>query len=172
MKKLTLYLFILTSLPLWSNSSTQLWFDRPAAFFEETLVLGNGRSGATVFGKTRNEVIWLNDITLWSGKPVDRMMNPEAYKHIPAIRKALQEEDYPLADKLHRKIQGRFSQSYAPLGTLQMNFDHDSTVRNYRRELDLGRAVALVRYEVDGIEYIREDFYSYPDKVLVIGKHR
>jgi len=168
MKKLTLYLFILTSLPLWSNSSTQLWFDRPAAFFEETLVLGNGRSGATVFGKTRNEVIWLNDITLWSGKPVDRMMNPEAYKHIPAIRKALQEEDYPLADKLHRKIQGRFSQSYAPLGTLQMNFDHDSTVRNYRRELDLGRAVALVRYEVDGIEYIREYFYSYPDKVLVI----
>lgn len=168
MRKLILYLFILSALPLWSQSSTQLWFDRPAAFFEETLVLGNGRSGATVFGNTRNEVIWLNDITLWSGKPVDRMMNPEAYKHIPAIREALQNEDYALAEKLHRKIQGRFSQSYAPLGTLKIEFDNDTVVQNYRRELDISRAVSTVSYQANGVTYTREYFYSYPDKVLII----
>lgn len=168
MKKLLLYLFILITLPLWSNSSNRLWFDRPAAFFEETLVLGNGRSGATVFGKTQKELIWLNDITLWSGKPVDRQMNPEAYKSIPAIREALQKGDYPLADQLHRKIQGRFSQSYAPLGSLSIRFDNDSVVQNYQRVLDISKALSVVKYEADGIQYTREYFYSYPDKVLVI----
>lgn len=151
-----------------AQMDTKLWYDQPAQFFEESLVLGNGKAGATVFGKTQKELIYLNDITLWSGEPVDPYMNPEAYKNIPAIREALKQEDYALADRLHRKLQGRFSQSYAPLGTLNIEFDHDSIVTDYYRELDLKHSISTVKYQVNGVNFTREYFLSAPDQILII----
>ena len=62
-----------------------LWYKQPAHYFEETLVLGNGKMGASVFGGIESDKIFLNDATLWSGEPVDPNMNPEAYKNLPAI---------------------------------------------------------------------------------------
>ena len=60
--------------------------------------------GATVFGGVESDKIYLNDITLWSGEPVNANMNPEAYKNVPAIRAALKNEDYKLADELNKKL--------------------------------------------------------------------
>jgi alpha-L-fucosidase 2 len=99
----------------------KLWYDKPANYFEEALVLGNGRIGATVFGGTTTDKIFLNDITLWSGEPMDPYMNKEAYKHLPAVREALKQENYRLADLLVKKLQGKFSESYAPFGTLYLD---------------------------------------------------
>ena len=59
----------------------KLWYNKPAKYFEEALVLGNGTQGATVFGGTDTDKIFLNDLTLWSGEPVDPYMNKEAYKN-------------------------------------------------------------------------------------------
>ena len=56
----------------------KLWYTKPAEYFEEALVLGNGKQGATVFGGTKTDKIFLNDITLWSGEPMNTRMNPEA----------------------------------------------------------------------------------------------
>ena len=49
----------------------KLWYDVPAQYFEESLVLGNGQQGATVFGGISTDKIYLNDLTLWSGEPVN-----------------------------------------------------------------------------------------------------
>ena len=46
-----------------------LKFDRPAQFFEETFVIGNGSQGGIIYGNPDRERISLNDITLWSGEP-------------------------------------------------------------------------------------------------------
>ena len=102
----------------------KLWYNKPAKYFEEALVLGNGTQGATVFGGTDTDKIFLNDLTLWSGEPMDPYMNKEAYKNLPAVREALRLENYKAADSLVRKIQGKFSESYAPLGTLYVDFNH------------------------------------------------
>ena len=72
-----------------AQSPVKLWFDKPATYFEESLVLGNGKMGASVFGGPESDKIYLNDATLWSGEPVDPNMNPDAYKSIPQIREAL-----------------------------------------------------------------------------------
>ena len=40
---------------------------------------------ATVFGGTDTDKIFLNDLTLWSGEPVDPYMNKDAYKNLPNI---------------------------------------------------------------------------------------
>lgn len=151
-----------------SQSANTLWYKQPAQYFEETLVLGNGKVGASVFGGVDTDQIYLNDITLWSGAPMNANMNPEAYKNLPAIREALKNEDYKLADQLQRKLQGKFSESYAPLGTLFLDFNQKGEPQNYRRELNISEAMSRVNYEIDGVKYSREYFISYPDQVMVI----
>ena len=77
-----------------------LQYDRPADFFEESLPIGNGKLGALVYGGTDDNIIYLNDITLWTGKPVDKNLDADAHQWIPKIREALFNEDYQLADSL------------------------------------------------------------------------
>ena len=151
-----------------AQSDHILWYKQPAKYFEESLVLGNGKMGAAVFGGVSTDRICLNDATLWSGGPVDANMNPDAYKDLPAIRAALMNEDYKLADELNTKLQGKFSESYAPLGTLLINVEHKGKPKNYRRELNIADAVSSTSYEIDGVKYTREYFVSYPDQVLII----
>ncbi|MBL0736452.1 glycoside hydrolase family 95 protein [Flavobacterium sp. GN10] len=168
--KKTFLLLLFTS--YYTNISAQsksvLWYKQPAEFFEESLVLGNGKMGATVFGGANSDKIYLNDITLWSGEPVNANMSPDAYKNIPAIREALQNENYKLAEELNKKVQGKNSESYAPLGTLEINNSEKGKAVNYHRELDLSNAISKISYEMAGIKYTREYFVSAPDKVMII----
>lgn len=150
------------------QSRNILWFDKPAEYFEEAIVLGNGKTGATVFGGVDAEQIYLNDATLWSGEPVNTDMNPEAYKNIPAIREALFKEDYRQADRLNKTLQGKFSESYMPLGTLAIKFMQTGKVSNYRRQLDINKAVSTLSYDQNGTHFTRQYFVSHPDNVMVI----
>ena len=166
-------LFVLSTFFLFCGKITAqsnhiLWYDKPAEYFEESLVLGNGKLGATVFGGVNSDKIYLNDATLWSGEPVNANMNPEAYKNIPAVREALKNENYKLAEELNKKIQGKNSESFAPLGTLEINNSEKGKAVNYHRELDISNAVSKVSYEMAGIKYTREYFVSAPDQIMII----
>ena len=113
------------------QSPLKLWYDNPATYFEESLVLGNGMQGATVFGGIGTDKIYLNDLTLWSGEPVNANMNPNAYKNLPDIRKALNDKNYKKAEQLYKKLQGKYSESYAPLGTLNLDMVDDPFITDY-----------------------------------------
>ncbi|MCB0684915.1 MAG: glycoside hydrolase family 95 protein, partial [Saprospiraceae bacterium] len=145
-----------------------LWYKRPAEYFEETLMLGNGKMGASVFGGIEVDSIYLNDITLWSGSPVNPNMNPDAHQYIPQIREALSNEDYALADSLQHFVQGSFSESYAPLGTMYLSFLHKDSITDYRRQLDISNATSTITYMDGDVKIRREYFISHPDQVMVI----
>ncbi len=151
-----------------AQSKSKLWYKQPAACFEESLVLGNGKMGASVFGGVNSDKIYLNDATLWSGEPEDPNMNPEAYKSIPLVREALKNHDYQLADVLNKKTRGVFSESFAPLGTLTFKFKHQGDYQEYYRDLDITNAISTISYKVDGIKFIREYFVSHPDQIMAI----
>jgi len=171
MKKINLAIMgilLLAGSNIKAQSGHVLWYNQPAQYFEESLVLGNGRMGASVFGGVNSDQIYLNDATLWAGEPVNANMLPEGYKNLPAIREALKNEDYKLADQLNRKLQGTYSNSYAPLGTLFLNFRNSGTPTKYYRELNIANAISKVEYEIGGVKYTREYFISNPDKVMVI----
>ena len=148
----------------------RLWYDKAASAFEEALPLGNGRTGAMVFGGPASDRFLLNDSTLWTGRPVDPAVNPDAINWLPRVREALFKGDYKTADALTRKMQGKFSQSYAPLGDLYIETPGLEAVQitEYRRELDLATAVARTAFTAAGAAFAREAFVSYPDKLLVI----
>ena len=145
-----------------------LEYDKPATFFEESLPIGNGKLGALVYGGTDDNLIYLNDITLWTGKPVDCNLDADAHQWIPAIRKALFNEDYALADSLQLHVQGPNSQFYQPLGTLHIKDLGLGVITDYRRTLNLDSATVRDSYKRDGRLITREYFASNPDKLIAI----
>lgn len=146
----------------------KLQYDKPAEFFEESLPIGNGKLGALVYGGTDDNIIYLNDITFWTGKPVDRNLDADAHQWIPKIREALFNEDYPLADSLQLHVQGPNSQFFQPLGTLHIKDLALGAVSGYHRQLSLDSAMVTDRYTRYGKPMEREYFASYPDKLIGI----
>ena len=146
----------------------RLWYDRPATFFEESLPIGNGKIGACVYGGTDDNILYLNDITFWTGKPVDPELDAGASRWIPEIRKALFAEDYALADSLQLHVQGPNSQFYQPLATLHIIDERTGEATAYRRSLSLDSALCHDQYTKDGRRYTREYFASHPDKVIAM----
>jgi alpha-L-fucosidase 2 len=58
--------------------------------------------------------------------------------------------------------------TYQCLGNLFINLPGHENLADYRRELDIGNALAHVSYQSDGANYRREYFCSHPDGVLVV----
>ena len=161
---------VLSILPALQVQAQTLHYDRPAQYFEEALVIGNGTMGGIVYGGTQKDLISLNDITLWTGEPCNmNVYSPEAYKSIPLIREALKQGDYKEADRLQRDVQGHFSQNYQPLGQLAIEYlDTTLAVTNYRRWLDIGNATVHTEYRRGGYRYTTEYFATNPDSGIVV----
>jgi len=162
-----------------SEKALKLHYDQPATFFEEALPLGDGTLGALVYGGPETDRISLNDISLWTGEPDRGPEHPdyglvstltpwdEISSWLPRVREALDQEDYPKADELQRKLQGHNSEMYQPLGQLEITYP-EGEITDYYRELDLATAKATVRYKRNGKAFQAEYFVSAPDSVVVI----
>jgi alpha-L-fucosidase 2 len=136
----------------------------------EALPIGNGRLGGMVFGGVAAERIQLNEDTFWSGGPYDPI-NPEALEYLPQVRQLLREGRYKEAQDLaDRTLMGcpRHLQAYQPLGDLRLVVDGHDQPTDYRRELDLDRAVVRVRYRIGDTTFTREAFSSAPDQSIVV----
>lgn len=174
MKKIKLVCCFLTMQTLllqsFAQSSLKLWYDKPAAKWVEALPVGNGHIGGMIFGGVEEELIQLNESTLYSGGPVKRNINPEAHTYLPKIREALlREENYSRANELAKKMQGLFTESYLPLGDIIIKQNFNGAVPSaYYRDLDLQSATAVTRFTVNGVEYKREIFVSAPANVMII----
>ena len=72
-----------------------LKYNHQADYFEESLPIGNGKLGALIYGGADTNILSLNDITFWTGQPVDPNEDEDAYKWLPDIRKALFKEERP-----------------------------------------------------------------------------
>ena len=163
------FLLLLLPTPLLAQSNLKLWYAQPATVWTEALPVGNGRIGAMIFGKVDEELIQLNESTLWSGGPVKGNVNPESPTYLPQVRRALAQDEYKQAVALVKHMQGLYTQSYMPLGDLLLKQDFKGAAPSaYYRDLDIQRAVATTRFTVNGITYKREMFTSSPDQVLVI----
>jgi alpha-L-fucosidase 2 len=57
---------------------------------------------------------------------------------------------------------------FQPVGNLNLNFAGHDKFANYRRELDIEKAIAKTSYDVDGVTYTREAFVSFSERVIII----
>lgn len=170
MKKILLLIGVcICLLPVQGEENPLLmWYDKPAKRFEEALPLGNGRLGVMVYGGIRNEVLNLNEETMWGGGPTDVNPTPDAPDYLPKVRELLFQEKWGEAQRVLRNIQGPNSQSFVPMGNLVMEQSFRGEATDYVRDLDLQTAVATVCFRVDTVQYRREIFVSAPDQVIVM----
>jgi alpha-L-fucosidase 2 len=171
--KLIIFAFSLLSvikLSAQNGNLLKLWYTKPAGQWVEALPLGNGRLGAMVFGNPFNEKIQLNENTVWAGQP-NRNDNPDAKEALPIVRKLIFNEKYKEAqDLVNQKFISKISNGmpYQTVGDLNLSFIGHENYTNYYRDLDIERAVATTRYDVDGVSYKQEVFASIPDQVIIV----
>ena len=146
-----------------------LWYEKPASEWTQSLPIGNGRLGAMIFGGIQEEHLQLNEDTLWGGGP-HCYDNPEALDHLLRVRELIAEGKFDEAEILADKLLGipKYQQAYQPLGDLYLRFSDHGEVTDYRRELNMGDAMARVTYRIGDSRFERQFFASYPDQVIVI----
>ena len=151
------------------SQDLKLQYNQPAVEWTEALPIGNGTLGAMVFGRVDSELIQLNEATLWSGGPVQKNVNPDAFKNLALIREALTNEDFEKAYNLTKNMQGAYSESFMPLGDLILTQDFGGQKPDlYHRSLDLQTGLAVTNFSVSGVNYKREIFASAPAQCIVI----
>lgn len=57
---------------------------------------------------------------------------------------------------------------YQTVGSLRLDFPSHENYTNFRRELDLEKAVATTAYTVNGVDYKREVFTSFVDQLVIV----
>jgi alpha-L-fucosidase 2 len=125
--------------PTMAQADDILLLEKPAANWEkEAFPLGNGHLGCMVFGGIEEERIQFNVDSLWTGDE-----NLKGNYRAPGMG------------------------FYQNFGDLYITLDSKGEVTNYKRQLNISKAVARVAYEQDGTEFLRETFCSYPDQVIV-----
>jgi alpha-L-fucosidase 2 len=149
----------------------KLWYKQPAGTtWTNALPVGNGRLGAMVYGNPQQDVIKLNESTVWSGGP-NRNDNPDARAALPTIRQLIFAGKQTEAQKLAAEtIETKKSNGmkYQPVGNLLLNFPGHQTYTDYYRELDIEKAITTTAYTVDGVRYTRQVLASVPDQVIAI----
>ena len=169
-----------------------LWYTSAATDIGSALPLGNGRLGALVFGGATNEVIHLNEESVWSGPYHDRN-NRAGATSIKDVQELISKgriaEARALASEVLLGIPTE-SAVYQSAGTVQIDFLKNESSGSfaspfdYRRELDLETAIATTTFSTESsspstayfsnntsgssITYTRETFVSATTNVLVV----
>ncbi len=131
-----------------------LWYTAPATeWMNEALPLGNGQFGITFFGGVEQEEIQFNDKTLWtgtSGDPIGAGSGYGSYRNFGNL--IIRSTGQQVNKSTDQQVNGSTSQQ----------------VEGYRRELDIQNALGHVTYTLDGVDYEREYFVSYPAEAAIL----
>ena len=168
MKKILTTFFVSLMVLSATAQRHKLWYDQPAGTWLRALPIGNSQLGAMVYGGTDVEELALNEETFWSGSPHDNN-SPEAREHLQEVRDLTlmgrEEEAHQLLDRYF--FHGPHGMRFLPLGSVKLLLGHKE-VTDYRRELDLGDALATTSYTYNGVKYERSVFASQTDHAIVV----
>ena len=146
-----------------------LWYDKPATHWLQALPIGNSHLGAMIYGDVKTEEIQLNEETFWSGSPYYNN-SPESKAHLQEVRQLIfegkEKEAHALIDQYF--IKGPHGMRFLPVGSVKLAFHRKDNTSNYRRQLNLGTALATTQYTLDGVTYRRTCFASQSDNAIIV----
>lgn len=142
----------------------------PAAWhkdmWREGAPFGNGLIGGMVYGGIFQENILLNHAFLWRGGKEAKL--PDIHDILPKIRKLLDEKEVRKADALiteellKRGYNGEHAAPF-PVADIVIKTPSRRVFSNYRREIDMEKALITVSWKEEEIIYKRETFVSRAD---------
>ncbi len=140
-----------------------LWYKSPATEWEEGLPIGTGRLAAMILGEAGAERLALNHEWLWRGEGRNR--EPEKSAHLlDKVRELILAGNYPEGNIAGNDAFGGGGSksektsrvdSYQPAGDFLISLDHGEAT-DYRRELDIKRALLTISYRADGASFKHE----------------
>jgi alpha-L-fucosidase 2 len=152
------------------HGALRLWYDKPAASWNEAMPIGNGRLAAMVWGNPAHELLQINEESVWAGGP-NNNVKPDAYPFIQQARQLLDHGKYIEAQQLADSClqpYGNSGMAFQPVGDLHITFPGHETVEFYERDLDLRRAVTSVSYQVGRVKFRRQAIASLADGVIYL----
>lgn len=148
---------------------------QPAAWwsnqYREGMPLGNGMTGALVYGGAVFEKVMLTHTYCWREGYVPEM--PDVSDCLPKMRELIAAGRVPEADRilvdalLERGYHPREATPF-PIADLRIETPAVEGFTHYRRELDMLRAQAKVQYEDAGVHYSRRYFVSRKRDLFVM----
>ncbi len=160
-------------------NKNKLWYNTYSEEYMNGLPIGTGRLAAIILGIPQQERIALNHEWLWRGRNRCREAQKSAHL-LKDVRDLLLNGKYAegtlkgneaFAGKgggtKHKEIHNAVD-PYQPAGDLFFNMSHGA-VSDYRRELDLDKAIASITYVADGVEFKRE-YIAHIGYDLLIGR--
>ncbi|KAL7925996.1 glycoside hydrolase family 95 protein [Trichoderma austrokoningii] len=161
------------------SSEHRLYYTTPSTSFPTSLPLGNGRFAASVLSSPEHETFLLNEVTFWSGEArnageglAERPEDPKA--ELRKTQDCYLNGDYTQgkqrAEKYleSKKINFGTNLGVGKLDITVNGHGNIGDVQDFERELRFDEAVTETRYKVNGLEYKRRSFLSYPHQTLVI----
>ena len=153
-----------------------LTLKRPASVNKEMwktgLPLGNGITGALVFGAISEETIIVTRHDLWHAR-VNYKPLPDVSFALSEMREKIDNGDYHGACNLmyealgDRGYPGFGEPAPFPLGAIQLNYQHDGlNFKKYRRGIDMEKGYAFVKWQDQFGEHIKRTFISRDDGIL------
>ena len=139
----------------------QLWYQQPTGLMAVPAVTNSSRTpslaGGGKFSKFIDEAL-----PIGNGR-----IGGLVAGGVPQERIALNEDSLWTGDE---NPDGNYDTmgAYQALGNLFINFSGQENYSDYRRDLDIGDAVAHVNYRANGVRFSREMFCSHADGVLVV----
>jgi alpha-L-fucosidase 2 len=170
-----------------SSGQNRLWYKQPATdWMTQALPIGNGYTGAMIFGGVNEDRIQFNEQSLWAGGPgssasYNSGLRKDAHQALPEVRALVTNGKFEQAHKLAaQELTGYISKeeknakghSFGDFGSFQAFADvyvsqGSTTVpSNYSRALDLETGVVSVKYQDGTINHQREYFANYPSRVM------
>ncbi|WP_081959285.1 glycoside hydrolase family 95 protein [Algibacter lectus] len=150
----------------------KIWFNQPTEKWNQGLPIGNGSLGAMIYGNPKNEIICLNEETIWTGGKDYNRDKKDAGKYIDTIQKLLFDEAYMDAEKMvqDKILSDRLpsgENTYQMLANLFIETPGLDSISNYKRELDINTSLVTTSFSSNGVHFKRNYFSSFPDKVMV-----
>lgn len=156
-----------------------LRMDRPAIEWEDTTLIGNGRLGAAIYGRTEREVIQFNEENIWNGGVQNEFPVQKGFQElVEKLRKMLlqpidENTDWESVDADECAIQHMSKgapvvKSYETAGEIYLDYLQDGKISGYERVLDMKNGIASVRYRKGTLAVKEEAFVSYDPSLIAV----
>ncbi|KAL5083537.1 hypothetical protein Trisim1_001349 [Trichoderma cf. simile WF8] len=156
-------------------SARKLWATEPADpdnIIMSAYPLGNGKLGAMPLGLVGEDIVVLNEHSLWSGGPFESPdytgANPPApvYTALPGIRQTIWDT------QINNDISALYGDpnnyhygNYETLGNLTVKIAGVSKYSSYNRALDLETGIHQTVFTSNGAKFTITTFCTFPDQV-------
>ena len=128
----------------------KLNFSKPASIWEETILLGNGHTGLSLWGGIGKECIHLNHDTFWAGTKENNHRKGDPHK-LQRLRSLLLEGKYEEAESFAEpEFYGLYTSPYLSMGAIIFDYDTSThAIEKYERSLDISQALYITSLETD-----------------------